>query len=93
MIRNSLIGGSLRLWGENFLPQSQRNGSVPVLPLTSYVNLGKADIFIETQFPLMSMEIVTAPSLYKGVGRGKGENGSEYGLWIKGYLSAPPLAN
>ena len=57
------------------------------------MNLGKAGIFIETQFPLMSMEIVTAPSLYKGVGRGKGENGSEYGLWIKGYLSAPPLAN
>jgi len=76
MIRNSLIGGSLRLWGENFLPQSQRNGSVPVLPLTSYVNLGKADIFIETQFPLLSMEIVTAPSAIQGCWQG------QRGEWI-----------
>lgn len=70
VIRNSVIGGSLRLCGENFLPQSQRDGSVPVLPLTSYVNLGKADIFIETKFPLLSMEIVTAPSTIQGCWQG-----------------------
>ena len=39
--------------------------------VTSYVNLGKADIFIETQFPLLSMEIVTAPSAIEGCWQGQ----------------------
>lgn len=75
--------------GENFLPQSQRNGSVPVLPLTSYVNLGKADIFIETQFPLLSMQISNNPICYTRVAGAKGRMGLNMVLWIKGYLSAP----
>ena len=44
--------------------------------LNSYVNLGKADIFIETQFPLLSMEIVTAPSAIQGCWQG------QRGEWI-----------
>lgn len=51
--------------------ESKRWMQIPVLPLTSSVNLGKEIVFFEIQFPLLPMEIVTALSTIQGCWQGQ----------------------
>lgn len=59
--------------GRELASESNRRIQVPVLPLTSSVNLGKFLQFFETQFPHLPVETVTALSTIKGCWPGQKE--------------------